>query len=215
MSTSATSERRTQAERRTEAERRLIEAASLLISENGTSHLTLAKVGERAGYSRGLVAYHFGSKAALVRAVAETVTTEFRDAMASARSNDGSLLDEVLVLVGVYFDIIVDPPALNRARLALIAESIAHRHTAGRDAIVEADQHFRTLIANRVTLARTNELMLPAIDPAGFATTLVGMLRGIAFASMLDPSTDLTSARREVEAFVRARLGATESPRPF
>ena len=59
--------RRTQEERRTEAEQRLLAAAAQLISETGPASMTLAKVGERAGYSRGLATHHFGSKAALMQ----------------------------------------------------------------------------------------------------------------------------------------------------
>jgi AcrR family transcriptional regulator len=57
------SPRRTQEERRVEAERRLLRAAAELVGEIGPARLTLANVGERAGYSRGLATHHFGPRA--------------------------------------------------------------------------------------------------------------------------------------------------------
>jgi AcrR family transcriptional regulator len=58
--------RRTQAQRSAEARERLLQAAAALIAEGGLGALTVAEVGRRAGYSRGIAHYHFGSKDALV-----------------------------------------------------------------------------------------------------------------------------------------------------
>jgi AcrR family transcriptional regulator len=74
-------QRRTQGERRTEAERRLVAAAAELVGEIGPSRVTLANVGERAGYSRGLATHHFGSKGALMQRLVDTVTVQFREAI--------------------------------------------------------------------------------------------------------------------------------------
>ncbi|MFD8128576.1 helix-turn-helix domain-containing protein [Streptomyces mirabilis] len=78
MSRHAVVSRRSQEDRRAEAERRLLEAAAELIGEIGTSRVTLAAIGERAGYSRGLVTHHFGSKSALMQRLVDVVTAEFR-----------------------------------------------------------------------------------------------------------------------------------------
>ncbi|MGK3987462.1 TetR/AcrR family transcriptional regulator [Sorangium sp. So ce136] len=56
------SQRRPQAERRDDAERRMLEAGVRLVAERGLEGFTLADVGKAAGFSRGLPAYHFGSK---------------------------------------------------------------------------------------------------------------------------------------------------------
>src|SRR5690349_12395535 len=69
--------RRTQKQRREEAEAALLGAAVELVDEQGVSALTLARVGERAGYSRGLVTHYFGSKQALVERLAQTAQAGF------------------------------------------------------------------------------------------------------------------------------------------
>src|SRR5699024_4887137 len=61
--------RRTQAERRQEAEKRLLDAALEVVARRGSVRMTLAEVGEVAGYSRGLAAHRFGNKAGLLRAL--------------------------------------------------------------------------------------------------------------------------------------------------
>jgi AcrR family transcriptional regulator len=64
-------ERRTQAERRELSERRVIETAVSLIADHGTRAATLARVGEAAGYSRGIVTHHFGTRDRLLREVVQ------------------------------------------------------------------------------------------------------------------------------------------------
>lgn len=70
--------RRTQLERREEAERRIIDATIRLMSKNGFVNLTMADIGEEAGYSRGLPAHYFGQKENLLIAVAAHVFDEYR-----------------------------------------------------------------------------------------------------------------------------------------
>jgi AcrR family transcriptional regulator len=67
----ATVERRkpaqTQSSRRAQSERRILRAAVEQIAKRGVPGMTLADVGEAAGYSRGLPAHLFGSKDGLLR----------------------------------------------------------------------------------------------------------------------------------------------------
>jgi AcrR family transcriptional regulator len=69
--------RRRQAERTRLSDRRLKAAAVGLIVERGVAGATLAAIGERAGYSRGLTTYRFGSKAGLLSYVHDTVATDW------------------------------------------------------------------------------------------------------------------------------------------
>src|SRR5881398_3453227 len=72
-----TTARRTQQQRRDQAETALLNAAAELAVEHGVRSLTLARVGERAGYSRGIVTHHFGGKQALVERLARATQTGF------------------------------------------------------------------------------------------------------------------------------------------
>ncbi len=55
----------------------MLAAAIALIIERGQEGTTLAAIGERAGYSRGLVTHRFGSKAHLFAHVHDTVMAEW------------------------------------------------------------------------------------------------------------------------------------------
>jgi len=69
--------RRTQEERTALSDERMISAAIELIVESGLEGTTLAAIGERAGYSRGLVTHRFGSKARLLAHVHDTVVADW------------------------------------------------------------------------------------------------------------------------------------------
>ena len=68
--TPASPVRRTQQERSSQAEKALMDAAAELFARHGVDQTSLADVGQAAGYSRGLVNHHFGTKATLVERLA-------------------------------------------------------------------------------------------------------------------------------------------------
>jgi len=142
-------QRRTQGERRTEAERRLVAAAAELVGEIGPSRVTLANVGERAGYSRGLATHHFGSKGALMQRLVDTVTVQFREAIFEDSKTE-SVVDQALGLVHTYFRVLSDLRPVNRARLVLWADAVATGSPDVRPAMVSADREFREELAKRI-----------------------------------------------------------------
>lgn len=68
---------RTQAERKAKSDARIIHAAIELFAEQGYVRTTLNDVGNRAGYTGGLVSNRFGSKAALLRIVLDNIQRSF------------------------------------------------------------------------------------------------------------------------------------------
>lgn len=69
--------RRKQEDRTALSDRLLKEAAVSLLNERGQAGTTLAAIGERAGYSRGLVTHRFGTKAGLFAYVHDTVAADW------------------------------------------------------------------------------------------------------------------------------------------
>jgi len=203
--------RRTQEQRRAEAERRLLDAAAELIGEVGPSGVTLATIGERAGYSRGLATHHFGTKAALMQRLVETVTEQFRDA-AIIENTAGSVMDELLGVVRTYFGIVEDFQPTYRARLVLMADAIATPSADTRPAMVAADRLFREELAKGLGRGMATGELPSSIDADGLATVVVGMLRGVAFQSMVDDDVDLEAARLEIEQLLVARLQHPPTP---
>lgn len=69
--------RRTQQERVALSDDRMLKAAVELLVEAGVAGTTLTLVGARAGYSRGLPLYRFGSKGALLAYVHDAVAADW------------------------------------------------------------------------------------------------------------------------------------------
>jgi AcrR family transcriptional regulator len=76
--------RRTQEQRTALSDQRMLEAAVGLIVEVGLAGTTLAAIGERAGYSRGLVTHRFGSKSRLLGYVNDTVVQDWIERVQAA-----------------------------------------------------------------------------------------------------------------------------------
>lgn len=197
--------RRTQGERRTEAERRLVNAAAELVGEVGPSRVTLANVGERAGYSRGLATHHFGSKGALMQRLVDEVTVQFREAIFEG-SRSESVVDQAMGLVHTYFRVLADLRPVNRARLVLWADAVATGSPDVRPAMVSADREFREELAKRIEAGVTAGEVASSVDPQGLATVIVGMLRGVALQALLDDNVDLAASRAEIEQLLIGRL---------
>ena len=198
-------ERRTQEERRGEAERRLIEAAAAMVSEAGPARITLANVGERAGYSRGLASHHFGSKRALMQRLVESVTHQFREALFDEQQSSDAL-GELGTLIDIYFDVVSDLQPINRARLVLWADAVANPSEDIRPAMVNADQEFREEIEKRLRQAIATGQVPETVNAHGLATVIIAMLRGVALQSLIDDHIDLAAARFEIEQLLLTRL---------
>ncbi len=189
--------RATQAERRARSERRLLDAATQLIAEQGFSRTTLAQIGEKAGYSRGLVNERFGSKGELVRVLAGDFQQYFaHDQLAPALAHKHGL-EALLVTVDTYLDSVVSSEHLGRAYYELLGESIAlvpEIHAT----FVEADRALRDGVERTVRSAvRAGEIPRD-VDTRAFAVFIVGLLRGIVLQWLLDPSGfDLAAVRVE------------------
>jgi len=196
---------RTQEQRRIEAERRLVRAAAELVAEIGPARVTLANVGERAGYSRGLATHHFGSKGALMQRLVEVVTSQFRDTIVEESQSD-SPLDQLRRLIDFYFRVVSDLQPVNRARLVLWADAVAGPSEDVRPQMISADREFREEIEKRIQMAVNAGEVNDTVDPQGLSTVIVAMLRGVALQHVLDGTVDLGAAQHEVEKLLTLRL---------
>ncbi|MFN2612148.1 MAG: TetR family transcriptional regulator, partial [Solirubrobacterales bacterium] len=159
----------------------------------------LAKVAARAGESKALVAYHFGSKqglvAAVARTVAETITTQVLDELEGAEGVEAVIrgvadgvervLDRDARLARIYFDLaavsVVDPQV--------------------RTTIAEVNEGWREVLVG---------LLGDAGLPRGRARVLTLMViagvQGLALERIERGSTP--ELRKAQELFVRSAVGA-------
>jgi AcrR family transcriptional regulator len=114
--------RETQGERRARSEGRIINAALKVIAARGVARMTLAEVGERAGYSRSLPAHLFGSKGHLL---CECVRRMNADHWMAGLPEPGPAagLDDLAVAVRRWIHELQTRTAFSRAYYALVQEA--------------------------------------------------------------------------------------------
>jgi AcrR family transcriptional regulator len=115
--------RRTQEERTAMSEQLMTDAAVSLLVERGIAGTTLAGIGERSGYSRGLVTHRFGSKAGLLAHVHDSMAAKWLQRVQAVvgRSTGVTALQRV---TDALYGFIVDEPRGLRAMYLLRYASI-------------------------------------------------------------------------------------------
>lgn len=216
----AAAERRTQTERREEAERRLLEAALEIVARRGSVRMTLAEVGEAAGYSRGLPAHRFGSKAGLLHALAGYIGERFGAQREQGPKPEPGLA-AILGNIDFYFSL-ARPAKPARAAAARRAGTAApprpvkptgDAFTATRALLVmmtescmEPGTDLRAEVAayNRSALAWFEQHLHTGIergeiaadnDPAITAVILLGAMRGVLLQWLVDDRIPLATVR--------------------
>ena len=192
---------RTQQERRDQAEAALLAAAAELVVEQGVRSLTLARVGERAGYSRGIVTHHFGAKQALIERLARATQAGFVPGLDDLPPG----LDRLLRLIDGYLAELDQIGVSNQAFLLLWAEAATQPDLA--PIFRERDAAFRSDLSDDVEAGIADGTIDPGVSPAEVAIAVVGQLRGIALQRLVDPqSVDTKQLRRSVTDHWRRAL---------
>lgn len=199
--------RRTQAERRAHAERALLAAAARLIAEHGSTGVTLARVGEEAGFSRGLATHYFGSKAALLARLQEEALAEAMAAAAPERSGAGAA-EELCRFARGCLEGVRNPTDLGRAFVVLGAEALAGASELTA-AVAELDERTRGWAAEVVSQGLAEGQVRAGVDARAFAFAFVGLLKGLVVQAAAAPGAfDVTAATTEAERWIRLALPA-------
>ena len=201
MLDASTRKRRTQEERREEAERRLLEAAVRIIAKNGIETFTLADVGEAAGYSRGLPAHYFKTKAGLLTAVVNYLVEHyFRRTTFQGRQRITT--DDIIAEISSFIEVARKNPLAAKAFMAVMAGSLSNPALA-----VAALKHNAAVIAKYEDGIR-NGIKHGDIDSGiraqSWAIMLMAATRGIVAQWLLRPkSVDMDALRDDLEKAIR------------
>lgn len=195
--------RRTQEQRRAETERRVLDAAMALIARSGSRAVTLAEVGEAAGYSRGIVYHHFGSRERLLEAVVD----EAQRFDVPGYQGDG--LDHLVRIVEAYLRNVVRRTPSARAFLQLWGEAIAADPVLA-PLFARRDADFRQLLANVVRQGVADGSIRPDANPAAAAVLVVALVRGTGLQLIAQPPVrNVPALIREATRSVRAAFAVT------
>jgi AcrR family transcriptional regulator len=200
--------RQTQAERRRRSEGRIINAALEVIAARGVSRMTLAEVGERAGYSRGLAAHLFGTKAHLLRECVRRMNADhWMTGLPPAGPDSG--LAELRTSVRRWFREISGKKPFTRAYYALIQEANCESSdeywpdlcAVVREMILGGQQRYADYIRAAVVRGEA----AADLDPEMEALLLHAAIRGVGLQWLIRPeSVDLARVRDAVLAKIDA-----------
>jgi AcrR family transcriptional regulator len=198
--------RRTQQERRDQAEAALLNAAAELVVEEGVHSLTLARVGDRAGYSRGLITHYFGSKQALLERLAYATQSGFVPGLDGMSPG----LDRLLRLIDGYIGALGQLRMLNRAFLLLWAEAATSSDLAR--IFRERDAAFRGDLSEDVAAGIAAGAVRPDVAADEVAVAVLGQLRGIGLQRLVDSqAVDTERLRRSVTEHWRRALALPQA----
>jgi AcrR family transcriptional regulator len=204
--------RRTQVQRRTDSEEALLEAAAQLVAERGVEGASLARIGERAGTSRGLPTHHFGSKDVLVARLARQAQNQIDDAARAAveaRDGDASIsgLELVRSTVDVYLQRFEHPTSGDRALIVMWGATFPAE--ASVEGMVEADQRSYDGWAELIREGQRDGSINVYVDARSSALLLHGLLRGVAAIVLTDPDrTDVIGLREACQTWISAALAS-------
>lgn len=199
-------ERRSQAQRRDDAEQRLLEAAIRLVGERGLERITLAEVGEAAGYSRGLPAHYFGGKDGLIVALASHVIDNFGRALERSEHHRPGL-ERLLGIAAFYLDSARRTPAATRALFVLLGEGLSNSLVSQRLAQLNA-RSLKSFAVNLRAAIAAREVRAD-VDADAQAVLILAGLRGAVGLWLLAPAAiDLGAVRDEFVASLRRSLVA-------
>jgi len=165
---------------------RLLTAAGELIVEGGFRAMTLAAVGERAGYSRGLVTARFGSKDQLLQSLVEHIVGRWSHRNVLPRTKEATGRDGIqIVLEAIATQADRDPSAL-RVLYALMFEAVGPAADL-RSTFVQLHADMRADFARFVRRGLRDGSIRSGLSPDLEAAVVVAGVRGIAYQWLLDP----------------------------
>lgn len=175
-----------QQERTDRSTKALLDAAADLIVEGGLAALTFAAIGERSGYSRGLVTARFGSKDALVEALLDRIFTTWSHRNVLPRTLKQPGLEAVCTLV----DAIEVQAARNskgiRTMYALMFEAVGGEPELRRR-MADLNHEARHDVTKLIRRGQRDGSIDPTRDAADEAALFLAGLRGTAYQWVLDP----------------------------
>lgn len=202
---SSTPRRRTQRERTAESTQRLITAAIELIAEKGFARTSTAEISERAGYSRSMVQFRYGTKEALLETL---LRDEYETRLLLDTSGESTGLARILSQIDRLHDEALANPELMRGFFALCFESFGPVQSLS-DWINDWLARYDEVTVSALETGVADGSVRPDIDPDAEAGAFVASGLGYAFRWMVSPETvDYPALMRQWREQVRRHLAA-------
>lgn len=190
---------------RTKAAKQALRTAALeIVGESGLVGLTLAAVGLRAGYSRGLVQYHYGSKDALISAMIEWAVRGGRKTQ-QVYATKG--LTSLLTGIDEYNKARKANPMAIRGYWVLTAEMSYSSNPHFKE---QVKRYLHDLRQRFIALIVEENIARDQAEP--IATFMLASFRGLVQQWVTDPDLDIDSGFEELKTAVSIMV---ENARPL
>lgn len=178
----------------------MLDAALEIVARRGSERLTLAEVGVAAGYSRGLPAQRFGSKAGLLRALAVHIGERFHELREAAPARRPGL-DSIRGAIRVYFGRTDANWTSTRALLVMMTEGLMEDAELRED-VIAYNRSSLAFFEQQLRIGVDAGELPPDIEPQASAVILLGALRGVMLQALSDDAIDLKRVRDRLLAIV-------------
>jgi AcrR family transcriptional regulator len=198
---------KTQAERTAASDRAMLEAAMALILEHGMEGTTLAAIGERAGYSRGLATYRYGSKAGLFQEVSSNIQRHWSQYLTAAVGKKTGI--EALSDAASAFHEFVNqfPQEIRVLHILYYGGASPNSDVRGL-----AKQAFARQVSDAerwIEQGIDNGSIRDDVDPRSVAAQYVAHIAGLTYIWLLNPGDiDFTRIHKDFIRTLRERLAA-------
>lgn len=195
--------RRSQEARTALSDQRMFDAAVSLIVDSGIAGMTLAAIGERAGYSRGLVTHRFGSKAGLLAYVHDTVMADWIRRVQQA-VGDSIGLEALHRVVDALYGFIAEEPDEIRAMYLLRYASI-DPGAEFRANVAKALKAQRRDVQNWIAAGQKLGTLDRRLPASLLAELFCASVDGLIYRWLVDP----TIAIRELHELLKQQIAQT------
>jgi AcrR family transcriptional regulator len=195
----------TQAERTAISDKAMLDAAVDLILEHGTDGTTLAAIGEKAGYSRGLATYRFGSKAGLFDAVCKSISRRWLNYLTNG-VGEITGVDAMCVALDAFFQFISDYPRDARV-LQILYCGAAGPKAEYRQTAVNIHRRQRDDVAKWVLAGIRDGSIRGDANAESVASQYIAYISGMTYLWLIDSeSIDFRKANEDMKLHLRRSL---------
>lgn len=197
--------RRTQEERTALSNQRMFEAAIDLILERGIQKTTLKEIGERAGYSRGLVHSRYGSKEDFLNQLFVRFDARWKRHLNSYVGRKTGI-DAIKSAVEALCDFLNSEASYMRAMYVLWYESVGHEPGI-KNKLAHHHRIYREDAIRWIEAGINEGEIDPEIKPEQFAVRYCAFIFGIVYQWLVDSEAlDLDAVFQDYNATLERQL---------
>lgn len=183
----------------------MLNAAVRLILERGTEKTTLQAIGEKAGYSRGLATYRFGSKAGLFDAVCKAISRRWLDYLEEDVGNKTGI-EAMCAALDSFFQFVSDFPREARV-LQILYCGAGGPKSEYRQTAVNIHQRQQDDVAEWVRAGQRDGTVRRDADPRSVAVQYIAYISGMTYLWLINPNAiNVGKANDDMIANIRKTL---------